>query len=212
MNKNEKIETAILAGISSLPYIGGGISSIYSSIKNHKESQRIDKFFEVISDELERLDEELKVVLKTTQHDDEYLTMLIENICRKVEKEASQNKQEVFRIFFINSLLNGINAKTFDHFNFFLNALDSLSDLDMQLLILIHKENRLIPLNDIIYEVDGKALDPYYILGSLNHLKSYGFVESFSGDVHLGARDNDLTQRVKISNPGKDFVDFCLRK
>lgn len=207
-----KFEAAILAGVSSLPYVGGGISSLYSSIKADKETQRVDKFFEVISVELERLDAELIETIKSVTHDEEYLTMLIENVCRKVEKEARNNKQDTFECFFINSLLNGVTSTTYDLFDFFLNALDSLLEIDIQVIVLLHKEDKLIPISKINSGEAEKAHDPYYILASVNKLRSFGFVESYTGDFHVGAKDNDLNQEIKISHLGKDFTDFCLRK
>lgn len=207
MDKRTKFETAVLAGVSSLPYVGGAISSIYSSIKAEKETQRIDKFFEVISDELERLDDELTKVLKSATHDDEYLAMLIEKICRKVEREAREIKRQKFKTLFINSLLNGVNSLSYNFLDFFTESLDSLNEIDIEILILLYNENKIIPVSAINHK---QFNEPYFILASVNKLRNFGFVESFTGEFHVGAKDNSLHQNVKISNLGKDFSQFCL--
>lgn len=206
MDRSGKTEMAILAGLSSLPYIGGGISSIYSSIKADKESQRVDKFFEVISIELERLDAELTKALKSASHDDEYLTMLIEKICRKVEREAREIKRQKFKSLFINSLINGVDSHSYDFLDFFTESLDALNEIDVEILILLFNQEALVPVSAISHKQHN---EPYFILASINKLRSFGFIESFTGELHIGARDNSLHENVKISNLGKDFTRFC---
>lgn len=207
MDRKEKFETTILAGISSLPYIGGGISSIYSSIKADKESQRVDKFFEVISMELERLNAELTKALKSATHDDEYLTMLIEKICRKVEREAREIKRQKFKALFINSLINGVDSLSYNFLDFYTESLDILNEIDIELLTFLFNKDDLVPVSAIKHK---QFNEPYFILASINKLRNFGFVESFTGDFYVGARDNSLHENVKISNLGKDFSKFCL--
>lgn len=207
MDKKEKFETAILSGISSLPYIGGGISSVYSSIKAEKETQRIDKFFEVIGVELERLDAELSKALQSATHDDEYLAMLIEKICEKVEREAREIKRQNFKTLFINSLINGINSLSYDFLDFYTESLDALNEIDIEILILLFNQDNLVPVSAINHK---QFNDPYFILASINKLRNFGFIESFTGEFHVGARDNSLHENVRISRLGKDFSRFCL--
>lgn len=207
MDRKEKFETAIFAGISSLPYIGGGFSSIYSSIKAEKETQRIDKFFEVIGIELERLDAELTKALQSAAHDDEYLTMLIEKICRKVEREAREIKRQKFKTLFINSLINGVDSLSYDFLDFFTESLDALNEIDIEILILLFNQDNLVPVSTINHK---QFNDPYFILASINKLRNFGFIESFTGEFHVGARDNSLHENVRISRLGKEFSRFCL--
>ncbi|PPA71902.1 hypothetical protein [Jeotgalibacillus proteolyticus] len=207
MNKKDMFNEVVASGIGKLPYVGWVFSGIYSSVKAEKEAERIDKFFEVIAIELERLDSELTTALKTAKHDDEYLTMLIEKVCRKVEREAREMKRRNFQKLFLNSILNGVNAHSFNQFDFFTETLDDLNEINVEMLVLLYDQDDLTPISRIR---NRRSNDPYFILASINKLRNFGFLETYSGDVHLGARDNALHDNVKLSKLGKEFSKFCL--
>ncbi len=207
MDKQAKKEMAIAASLSAIPYIGGSVASIYTSIKTNKEFERIDSFFEDISKTIQRFDERLTNALKENNHDDEYLGMLLENTIRKVEKEAREGKRNAFKCFFTNALISGVNPNTYDHANFYLESLDSLNNTDIQVLLLINKANDLVLISDIN---SNPPSDPYFILASINKIRSFGFIEVYTGELHVGAKDNALNERVKLSQLGKDFISFCL--
>lgn len=207
MDKQTKKEVAVAAGLSLIPYVGGSMAAVYTSIKNDKEFQRIEEFYSDVAKAIEGFDEKLETALKNSQHDEEYLTMLIENLTRKVEREARDIKRNSMKAFFTNALLNGVNAVSYSHIEFYLETLDSLSEVDIQLLLMLHQENKLTQVSSI--NTTGFN-DPYYILASVNKLRSRGLIESVTGDFHIGSRDNALGDRIKVSSLGKDFISFCL--
>lgn len=208
MDKQTKKETTIAAPLNLIPYIGGSIASIYTSIKSSKETERLEFFYSDIAEAVKTLDQKLTDALKNSKHDEEYLTMLIENLSRKVEKEARKGKQNAFKGFFTNALLNGITPDSYSQLDFYLESLDSLSEIDIQLLLLLHNEiDKLIPIKDIN---STGFNDPYFILASVNKLRNLGFIMIHTGDIHVGARDNALEERIKLSTLGKDFISFCL--
>lgn len=206
--KEETKVTVITAGLNLIPYVGGSLGTIYSSVKAHKERERLEKFYSDVASGVERLEEKLSEALKNSHHDEEYLSMLIEKTSRKVEREAREIKQQAFRIFFTNALLNGVNETTYHNDEFYLDALDSLSEIDIQLLGLLRRENRRVEVS----EINSTGFnDPYFILATVNKLRNLGFVEAYTGDFHInGGRDNALGQNIKLSSLGEDFISFCL--
>ncbi|MCC2248868.1 hypothetical protein JUJ52_02695 [Virgibacillus sp. AGTR] len=208
MDKESKKETAIAVSLSLIPYIGGSIASIYTSVKTNKEIERLEEFYSDVANGIKTLDEKLSNALRNSSHDDEYLAMLIEKLSRKVEIEARKSKINALKTLFVNSLLNGVNQTSYSEIDFFLEVLDSLSEIDIELLVLSHKENRLIAVNEINYV---KYNEPYFILASVNKLRNFGLLQVFSGAIAVGAKDNALEERIKVSDLGKNFISFCLQ-
>ncbi|MEW4223130.1 hypothetical protein [Rossellomorea marisflavi] len=206
--KDETKTTIITAGLNLLPYVGGSIATVYSSMKDKKEKERLELFFSETSESIKKFDEKFTSILEVTTHDDEYLTMLIEKISRIVEKEARKSKRDSLKSLLINSLLHGVDNHSYGQLEFFADALDSLSEQDVIIMIALYKEENLVVVNSINIS---DTNDPYYVLASINKIRAFGFLESFTGDFHIGAVDNELNQSVKVSQLGKLFVDFCLK-
>lgn len=207
MDKQAKKDTVIAASLSLIPYIGGSFAAVFTSIKTDKEIQRLNTFFKDIASNIESFDEKLKQVIKESNHDEEYLVMLTEKVAREVEKEARKIKQTAMKNFFTHSLLNGVTKTSYSEVEFFLDVLIDLSEVDINILVLLQQENRLLAVGEI---KSPTYSDPYFILASVNKLRSYGLIQLFSGDVLIGVRDNALSEMIKLSNLGTKFIKFCL--
>ncbi|MFC7364545.1 hypothetical protein ACFQQH_05315 [Bhargavaea changchunensis] len=200
--------TVIAAGLSLIPYVGGSLATVYSSTKAKKEKERLEKFYSDVASTIKSFDEQLTDVVRNSYHDDEYLSMLIEKVSRKIEREAREIKQEKFKTFFINALIQGVNSSTYQNEEYYLDALDSLSELDIEMLVLLYKQEHAVPVSNIESPfID----DPYIILASINKFRTLGLLEVYTGNMNVGGGvDNALAESVKLSKLGRNFAEFCL--
>lgn len=214
MNEKEKTtskysrETLVEAGLNLIPYVGGSIATLYASNKQQKEFERIESFYDEVASKIKLMDHALKTILNKQIHDDESLVNLIESINDIVEKENQDIKKQYLQNLFINSLLNRVDGNTLDQRKYFLDALSNLTVYELEVISLLYKEDRLININEIrMHGHDNR----YAVLGFVNRLRNFGFVEQYIGDeFHVGAIDNSLNANIKISSFGKEFVNFCL--
>lgn len=214
MNKKDKLssedirDATVETGLSFIPFIGSGLSSLYSSYKSKKRFQRLEIFYEEVTEKISKLEQSNGPIPKVEIHDEEVLISLIEKINDKVEQESLEYKKECLQRFFLHSMINSTTQASFDQRQFFLDTLSSMTLLECEMMVVLFKENRTVIVNDMIKP----NIDQYAIVGSVGRLKSYGFITSYTGEFHVvdGGRDNSLHEYVRLSNYGAEFVKFCL--
>lgn len=193
-----KKDTIIEAGINAIPYVGGAVATLYFGNKNEKRFQRLEEFYEKLKEELESVSDESS---RFKENNAEQFQDLISELHEKVEKESRETKKKLLRNYFTTTLQNPINGD-FDLRLIFLDALDSLSEIDCNVLAFLKTVN----------QVQIKAItgvDPYLIYSSVNKLISLGFLETRRGSFTMnGMQDENLDNIVFLSSFGKQFINY----
>ena len=93
----------------------------------------------------------------------------------------------------------------FDERKYFLNVLTEMSVLECDILDFLYKQSQPTQIRSIS-KLD---TDPYAIYGSINKLRSYGFIESRRGSYMMnGKQDEHLDDIVFVSGFGKKFIKY----
>ncbi|WP_010278757.1 hypothetical protein [Paenibacillus senegalensis] len=199
----EKTEVAIQAGLQLIPYIGSSLSTLYFSTKQEKRFKRIETFYSDLSERIDHLNLQLPPV---EVHDEDKLMALIEELNEKIEKEHQEQKRDYFKKFLLSCLLTP-TLENYDERQFFLTTLSVMNLLECEILSFLYSHNEAVIVGDIFKP----GVDQYAIVGALGKLSLYGFTVTSQFSLHIGGSvDNTLSQKVKTSNFGRKFVEFCL--
>lgn len=205
LSGKDKIEVAIESGLQLIPLVGGALSSLYFSTKNEKRFKRLESFYQ----EFSNLIEESNISISSLNPDYEtHLISLIERLNDKVERESRQSKRSYFKKYLL-SLLQDQSVSNFDKHLFFLETLDKINELDCEILLFL-KENQDTKIQ--VGSITKPGIHQYAMVGSIGQLKNFGFLVTFTGSMVFSKEevDNSLTDTVKITDYGKEFIDFCL--
>ncbi len=203
LTKNQKLENIIKAGLELIPSIGSSLSTLYFGRKQQKEFNRLTNFYNDLSLELNNLGEKLSI----ENQDQEILAILIEKINSKVEREVVKEKIEYFKNYFKNILIHPVKKNDYDEKVSFLEILSSMTLLEIKVLKFLNLQNGLVLVGSI--KID--TIEQYAIVGSINHLRNLGFLQSSTGSMSIGGEsDNYLKELVKMSSFGMKFINFCL--
>lgn len=216
MNTSEKLNLAeirditIESGLQLIPGVGGALSTVYFGTKQAKEFKRLEKFYKVLSEELESI--KGMIVAVENQYEDGLIS-LIEQVNDKVEKEHQEVKINAYRDYMKNLLTNNINSYNYDKKKLFLDILGNMNNLEIEVLNLIYQKYIENPQHIIkVGTFNRPDFDVYVFVGIISRLKSYGFIKSTSGEINIGGGvDNSLEEWISISNFGLEFVNFVLK-
>lgn len=205
LTSKEKAQLVIQSAIQAIPYVGGSIATLYFGRKQEIRFERLESFFRELAEEIK----EIKGKIKSIEiQDKEAFIFILESLNEKVEIEYSNDKRKFFKNYFKNTLKEPINELNFNERRYFLDVLGLINILECKILkILIEKGNVSTQIKDIKIE----SVDIYAIIGAIEKLKSYGFLESYTLSVRFGTeQDNRIQEKVRLSNYGKKFYEFCI--
>lgn len=205
LTAKEKTLLGVQAAIQAIPYVGGSIATIYFGYKKEIRFKRLEAFYARFASEAEVFKD--KIALIESHHKDK-LIAIIEELNEKVEHETVKEKIDFLKNYFRSTLVNPITDSNFDERQYFLNVLGSMTLLESEILkFLLNKNN--IPTQ--IIDIKINDIDQYAIIGGVEKLKSYGFLESQTISVMIGTgQDNRLKEKVNLSDFGKKFYEFCI--
>jgi len=205
LESKEKAQLVIQSAIQSIPYVGGSIATLYFGYKQEVRFKRLESFFRELAEEIKEIKGKIKSI--DTQ-DKEAFIFILESLNEKVEIEYNNDKRKFFKNYFKNTLKEPINELNFNERKYFLDVLGLMNILECQILkILVEKGNISTQIKDIKIE----SVNVYAIIGSIEKLKSYGFLESYTLSVMFGTeQDNRIQEKVKLSNYGIKFYKFCI--
>jgi|TARA_Y100000310_G_C20594068_1_gene769594 hypothetical protein len=203
VNKKSKRDLIIQAGIELIPYVGNPISTIYFGLKQEKQFQRLESFYNELNNELCNFKGKFAPI---SDHNEDALISILELLNEKIENEAIQEKRVFLKNFLVNSLIFPINDN-FDERKYFLQTLSIMTFLECELLSFLYKQKSPIQISSI----KKSKVDQYAIVGSIQRLKSYGFLSSRQGSFSIGGNeDNSLAELVLTTKFGGNFCEFCI--
>lgn len=205
LTTKEKAILDVQSAIQMIPYVGSSIATLYFGYKQEIRFKRLEFFYKELAKEIEEIKEEIKEINK---QDKESFLFILEELNESVEKEYRLEKINFFKNYFKNTLKNPVNKTNFDERQYFLNILKSMTLLESSILkFLINIKNEPTEIRNI----NLNKIDQYAIIGSVEKLKSYGFSESQTISVMIGTgQDNRLKEKIKLSNFGIKFYNFCI--
>lgn len=199
----DRVELAIEAGIGAIPVVGGPLQTLYFGAQNEKRFKRIEKFYNELNSDLEKIKHQIPPVDSLANKDD--FLGILEDINAEVEKAKSQSKIEYFKTFYVNMLISS-NSSSFDIHSFFLESLVNLTNLELQLLSFLRRQGATHFSTGI--NIPGVSED--LIIGSLNRLTDYGFLTSQINSISIGGPVSNSDKSFKINSLGIEFSSFIL--
>jgi len=201
----DNIENIVEAGINAIPVVGGSLNTLYFGRKQEKRFKRIEKFYELLKDDFESIQDKVSEALEKLDHNS--LTGIIEEINENVEKDYLESKLNYFKNCFYNSLISQ-DSDSYGKRKYFIDVLGKLTDMDIQIIHNLYQAQR-----DHGYtpELESEHENNSEFIGSLEKLKSYGLVHSkLNGTLKPGINWSEITLYI-ISDFGRDFVEYCLQ-
>ncbi|MBM3708334.1 MAG: hypothetical protein FJW69_08385 [Actinobacteria bacterium] len=140
------------------------------------------------------------------QQDNEAFIYILEVFNEKVEKEFNEKKIGYLKNYFKKTLMHPVSRTNFNERKFFLDALDSMTIIEIEILGFLFNKNDKIQLKEI-----SLPYDIYVIVGGVERLKSYGFLESITVAFQIGnGIDNRLIEKLNLSEFAIKFYKFCI--
>ena len=207
LTAKEKALLGVQSAIQAIPYVGSSIATLYFGYKQEIRFKRLENFYKELAIEIEGIKE--KIISINRQDKDSFL-FIMEELNERIEKEYRLEKIIFFKNYFKNTLKDPVTKINFDERQYFLNILESMTLLESSILkFLINIEN--VPTE--IMNIEFNGTDQYVIIGAVEKLKSYGFLESQTISVMIGTgQDNRLREKVRLSDFGIKFYKFCILK
>ncbi|CAK8725349.1 hypothetical protein KKHLCK_16490 [Candidatus Electrothrix laxa] len=208
LSGKERNENAIEAGLQLIPGVGGALATLYFGRKQEIRFKRLEDFYSQLSDELLKIKDKFPPIEK---HDQESLLSILEKLNEEIEKESIQYKINHLKIFFKNNILSPVTEENFDNRTVFLNIISDLTVFECEVLLKINslKENESISAFDISKATDE---DNYYTGSAIHRLRNFGLIGKDSkGITYRENLDSALLDRFKVSDFGKNFIQFCMQ-
>lgn len=200
------IRTALTALTPALPILAP-IAQAYKEIEDKIQLKRVEDLILQIGKRLEKLE---KIVLK---EDD---IQLFELIAEKVRIEHSEKKRRAFANLLFSFWAVG-KGDPFDKKLIFLQALDEFSDLHINILKFLDKQNEYIATSKIEKEL--KIANAYMdLLPALSALAGkFGFILRTWGPANYFLSTENLSPEnigygcnCKVTSLGREFISFIL--
>lgn len=201
----EKTSLGVQAAIQAIPNVGSSIATLYFGYKQEIRFKRLEAFYKEVAAELKTLKEKIKPI---KEQDKESFLLIFEELNESVEKEYRLEKINFYKNYFKNTIKYPVDKINFDERQYFLNVLGSITLLESSILkFLINFKNEPSEIRNIKIN----KVDQYAIIGAIEKLKSYGFLKSQTISVMIGTgQDNRLKEKVRLSNFGIKFYEFCI--
>jgi hypothetical protein len=202
---SEKRDLVINAGMQYIPYVGSALATFYFGRKHKLRFKRLETFYKEIAEEVEDLKDK---IAPPEAHDKEAFSAIFEELNEKIEREQAQEKRDFLKAYLKNTLIHPVKGSNYDERRFFLDVLGAMSLLECELLGYLYKKTESVRVGTL----QKSGVDQYAIVGAVGRLKTYGFLASGQEGINIGGReDNIFLERVKVSDFGKRFCEFCLK-
>ncbi len=203
-DKGSKAELALEALVQAIPYVGGPLATLYFGHKQEKRFKRLESFYKEIKEEITRLGIKIPDI---SSHDPDELASIMEKIHDRIESEHLQIKREVYKMYYIKTLLNPIKSENYDERVLFLFTLERLTEIQMQIFLFIVSQSGPV----IDKNINKNGTSPALVQGAIAQLKILGLIDSKLHGIVFGGSGNAMNEEISLSDFGRNFHNFCMR-
>lgn len=198
-NNREALESVVKPIVAAIPVIGSVLCSIYSDIQQEKRFHRVETLYEYINEDIDSIN---TMIIDLEQRTDKAsLKALHEEINANAERDVLIDKLQYFKNCFFNTLTSN-NEETFYDRKYFINTLNQLTAVEIEVLINLYKADR----NSGYRGVECKQN-----IHNFKKLESLGFMDSrISGTLNSKVTWAEISL-FSITEYGVSFVEFCLQ-
>ncbi|MDG2976879.1 MULTISPECIES: hypothetical protein [Latilactobacillus] len=200
---------AIEAGIASIPTVGSALQTAYFGAKNEKRFKRIENFYKELSEDVEKLKNQLTNPDEISQYSDE-ISQYMEKMNEIIESNTTLAKRSMLHNGFLN-ILKSPSKINWDQEQYFTSIIPQIDLTDLQLLLATRKleRDKWAMISDVVNAFEGK-LDKFYLIGLCERLTNLGLFEKRYGDINMGSDGTIIETYYRITNLGKDFLSFTM--
>jgi hypothetical protein len=220
-NAIEKIIATCLRSVAASVPVAASFVQVWNDYESHLLAKRIEEFFETVTNEFKRLEEQISRAKEHTLKSGEFPTLLEETI-EKIKKEPAKEKRDLFAKLLAGVISIGAEY-SFDLKTYFIDTLDSLNANDLEVLSLFFRNS--IHQGDDIIDRPGFPHQAENIILSLKKLESLGLIGETDGSNYPnrnkatgyhGSKTSWLNQwrskYLTILNNGDLFCKMILEK
>jgi len=179
LTKNEITEQIIQAGIQAIPYIGGTLASAYFGPKNEIRFKRLESFYKELADEIRNI-KDVKQINKEVL-ESECLPSILEKIHDNIELEPLVDKRDYYKSILKHTIFSK-QAIIYEKSKLFIDAIDKLLIEDIKIIKYLYDKDDYATIKEICND----KIDEYEVLGTINRLKNYGFIGTYSITINAG--------------------------
>lgn len=195
------LNATVKMGLSLIPIVGPALAISYDEINNKIQVERLESFIEELRKEINALG----VTVHNSIISNEEFGIVVEKVFKSVKDESNPIKREYFKRLFINGLI--INDVESYRIEIFIRVLSELNIVDIKMLRLLHEKKESIAIQSITDSNFSKE----ELYGSLNKLRSYGFVNITMSSMTLAGPQSKVKENAVLNVFGKNFLDYCLK-
>jgi len=198
-------DLALEALVQAVPYVGSSIATLYFGNKSKKQFQRLTEFYKELCKDLEEVKSSLSPI---SEHSEDELIILIEEIHEKIENERIESKKRLYKNLYKKSLIHPVKTENFNERKYFVDIISTLSEPHFKILSFLFNKRNKIPIGDIIF----KGIDNSLIKGFIQQLENYGLIILEINNIQGFSNSNSISinKNALITNLGEKFHYFCL--
>ena len=199
MDRKNRIELAINAGLQLIPHVGSPLATLYFGAKQEKRFERIEQTMKEIKDELEGVK-----LANFEEHNEDELLSLIDEWTDNIENEHLEEKRKLYRRYFEKILITPTNGN-YEERKYFLDILKSITPLQVELLIFLFDHP-----NALDTQISKPGTDNIMIKSAIIQLQNYGLIEAKLDSIIITDYLSSMPSYLNVSELGKRFKDFCI--
>lgn len=196
-------DLALEALVQAIPHVGGPIATLYFGNKSKKQFQRLKNFYEKLSKDLDEVKSSISPI---SEHSQDELVDLIEEIHDKIENERVKSKRKYYRNLYKKSLIHPVETDNFNERKYFIDIISRLSEPHFKILTHIFKKRVKISVNSI--NIDG--IEESLKKGFVQQLENYGLISLELENIQGFSNQISINKKTSITKLGSSFHYFCL--
>lgn len=204
LTKKDFAALAVEGGIASIPYIGGLVQTMYYGSKSEKRFKRIEEFYEDLNKTMKELKEKIPDQIPDVNSKDQ-LIGIFESINDEIEKARAQRKINLYKNLYKNCLLK-INETSWDNEEYYLQILNQMTEIEIELLCQLMKNNN----GKFFDNISCHSVPQELVAGSLNRLSDFGLLQKSILGIDMKETYNQHRIGYRISPLGKSFIHTTL--
>ena len=199
MEKKDKIELAVNAGLQLIPYVGSPLATLYFGAKQEKSLERIEQTLQEVAEDLKNVS-----LPSIEQHNEEELLSLIDELTDRIENEHLESKRQLYKHYFEKILMTPTNGN-YEERKLYLDILKQITPLQVELLVFLLDNPNVVDTT-----ISKPGTDSVMIKSAILQLENYGLVESRLHSISFGDNTSSTPKYINVSEVGKRFKRFCL--